>query len=112
MTQQATMEFEIDPRVTTILDIVAQETAVDRSFLRPEATIDSLGIASLDLISAVFQLESTFDIEIPVISERPGAEFGSVGELVAHVIAVMDTAAAERLGAAKDRALAPPDNGE
>ena len=41
----------------------------------------------------VFELESTFDIEIPVVSERAGAEFTTVGELVAHVIAAIDRVA-------------------
>ena len=100
MTQQADNAFNTDPRVTQILDIFAKETATDRGLLRPEATIEELGIASLDLTLAVFQLESVFDIEIPVIASRPGNEFGTVGELVAHVIAVMDkTVAPESPGA-------------
>ncbi len=94
MTQWANDGFETDPRVTQILDIFAKETATERVLLRPEATIEDLGIASLDLTLAVFQLESVFDIEIPVIAARPGTEFGTVGELVGHVIAVMDKARA------------------
>ena len=46
MTQWATDAFETDPRVGQILDIFAKETATDRALLRPEATIEELGIAS------------------------------------------------------------------
>jgi acyl carrier protein len=86
--------FEADSRVSRILDIVAMETATDRAALVADARIDELGIASLDLMLAVFKLETVYDIEIPVVAERAGAEFGTVGELVGHVLAVMDKAAA------------------
>ena len=90
MTQPPDQPFGADPRVATILDILAKETGIDRASLRPEATIEDLAIASLDLITAVFELESTFDIEIPVNTEHAGAEFGTVGDLVAHVLTAIE----------------------
>jgi acyl carrier protein len=98
MMQQISDAFDADPRVSQILDIVARETAIDRTTLRPQATIEELGIPSLDLTLAVFQLESAFDVEIPVIASRPGNEFETVGELVGHVIAALDRAAADQSG--------------
>lgn len=79
-----------DSRVAEILDIVARETAVDRERLRPDATIDELGIPSLDMAQTLFALESHFDVEIPVVSERAGAEFATVSDLVEHVLATLD----------------------
>ena len=79
-----------DPRVSDILDIVARETAVERDRLAPGATIAALDIASLDMVQAIFAIESRFHVEIPVISERSGAEFETVGELVYHVLATID----------------------
>jgi acyl carrier protein len=99
MSQHNAAEFEADPRVARILDIVATETATERTLLRPEARIDEIGISSLDMTLAVFKLETTFDIEIPVIAERAGSEFGTVGELVGHVITVLDQTAALPAGA-------------
>ena len=81
-----------DPRVAEILAIVAQETGVDPAALQPEATIQGLGIASIDMVQAVFALESHFDIEIPIVADRTGAEFGTVADLVSHVIATLDGA--------------------
>ena len=81
-----------DPRVGEIIAIVARETGVDQSLLRPEATIQELGIASIDMVQAVFALESHFDVEIPVVSDRAGAEFGTVADLTSHVIATLDRA--------------------
>jgi acyl carrier protein len=94
-----------DPRVDQILDIVAKETAVDRSALRLDATIEGLGISSLDMTQAVFEIENVFDIEIPVLAASSGAEFGTVGDLVRHVLAVLDRA---RDGGAETPARTPP----
>ena len=79
-----------DPRVAEILDIVAKETGVDRDRLTPGAAIAALDIASLDMVQAIFAIESRFHVEIPVISERSGSEFETVGELVSHVLATID----------------------
>ena len=85
---------ENDPRVGRILDIMAKETALDRSRLRLEATIEELGIPSLDIVQTVFELENAFDIELPVIADHVGAEFATVGDLVRHVLATIDKTAA------------------
>ena len=79
-----------DPRVADILTIVAKETGVEPYRLLPSATIAALDIASLDMVQAIFAIESRFHVEIPVISDRSGAEFETVGELVYHVLATID----------------------
>jgi acyl carrier protein len=89
-----------DPRVGEILQIVAKETEVDVARLRPDATIEELGIPSLDMAQTVFALESHFDVEIPVVSERSGAEFITVADLVTHVLAAVDKARGKPAGAA------------
>jgi acyl carrier protein len=108
MMQQISDAFDADPRVSQILDIIARETAIDRTALRPQATVEELGIASIDLTLAMFQLESVFDVEIPVIASRPGNEFETVGELVGHVIATLDKAATDQSGFDKVQHPVPP----
>src|SRR5665213_1139668 len=46
----------------SILDVIAEESLVERSSLTPDATLESLGIQSLDIISIVFALEDKFGI--------------------------------------------------
>lgn len=75
-----------DPREAEILQIVAKETGVELERLVPEAAIADLDIPSLDLVQAIFALESRYGIEVPVVSERAGAEFSTVGDLVNHVL--------------------------
>jgi hypothetical protein len=44
MMQPTSDAFDADPRVSQILDIVARETAIERTALRLQATIEELGI--------------------------------------------------------------------
>lgn len=81
-----------DPRVDEILGIVAKETGVDRARLAPEARLSDLGIPSLDLVQTIFAIESHFDVEVPVVQDRAGSEFDTVGELIGHVLDAVDKA--------------------
>ena len=83
-----------ESRIDTILAIVSNETEIARSRLTMDARIADLEISSLDMVQAIFELEAKFGIEIPVLSDRGGAEFDTVGDLVRHVVAAIDTAAA------------------
>ncbi len=73
-------------RTELILDVVAKETGVARDRLLPNASLSALEIPSLDMVQTVFELESRFGIEIPVVVNRSGAEFETVGDLVGHVL--------------------------
>ncbi len=85
-----------DPRTPEILDIVAKETGVPRDKLAPDASIEALGIASLDMVQTMFAIETRYDVEIPVVSERTGSEFTTVGALVCHVLRTLDRNLPER----------------
>ncbi len=88
MTQDIQAQWRTDdPRIPEILDIVAKETGIERDRLTPTASISALDIASLDMVQAIFAIETHFNVEIPVSTEQDGAEFTSVGDLVKHVLA-------------------------
>src|SRR3954469_8202271 len=90
-----------DTSASRILDILAAETFVDREKLAPDVTIEDLGVASLDIVQAIFALESELGIEIPVAREGGGIEFPTVGELVRHVLATLDAALPGRAATAR-----------
>lgn len=101
MTQTSTLPAPLpagfsDPRAADILAIIAKETALDPAVLTPDASVDALGVSSLDMTQAIFAIETRFDIEIPVVAERAGAEFSTIGDLVAHVLATIDHPGAEQ----------------
>ena len=83
-----------DPRAAEILDIIVKETSVPRAALVPGATLEALGIPSLDVMLVLFAIETHFDIEIPVVAESAGAEFVTLDGLVSHVLATLDQRAA------------------
>lgn len=81
-----------DPRVNEILDIVARETGVERARLTSSASLSDLDIPSLDLVQAIFAIEERFKVDVPVVSDRTGAEFLTVGDLTDHVLRTLDRA--------------------
>ena len=48
------------------------------------------------MVQTIFEIESRFDVEIPVVSDRPGAEFSTVGNLLTHVLRTLDRMQPER----------------
>lgn len=47
-----------------VLNALAEESSIPRENLKPEATLESLGIGSLDVISVLFTLEDKFGVII------------------------------------------------
>lgn len=64
-----------------LLEIVSREGLIDRSKLSQEATLDSLGIASADVIVILMAVEEEFGAYIPVDGSLSDAR--TVGEFVA-----------------------------
>lgn len=79
-----------DPRTEEILTILSAETKIPRDRLVESAPLDTLGIASLDLVQAIYGIETHYGIELPVAENRAGTEFVTVGDLVTHVLATID----------------------
>jgi len=54
------------PSRNAILTIIAEEARIDPDRLQPSATLISLDIASLDVVSVLFAIEDRFGVDIPV----------------------------------------------
>jgi acyl carrier protein len=52
------------------LAVLARSARLDQNRLRLDATLEELDVSSLDVISALFDLEHEFGIEIPEGAER------------------------------------------
>jgi acyl carrier protein len=74
----------------SVLDIIAEESLVERSALAPGATLESLGIQSLDIISIVFALEDRFGI---VLEQSEFEGVTTVDQLVDIIVAKANAAA-------------------
>ncbi len=67
-----------------VLDLVAEEAPVERSALTRDATLDALGVASLDVISVLFALEDRFGV---VVEQSDVEGVKTLGEFVDAVLA-------------------------
>lgn len=70
-----------------ILAVFAREARIERGALRLDARADELGIASLDLAVALFELEDRFGVRLP--EPPPGQPMPTVGALLAQVRAAV-----------------------
>jgi len=71
-----------------VIAIIAEQAVLDTSEVRPEMTLQDLGIDSLGLVEAIFAIEEAFDISVPFNANEPGrSEFdmSSVGAMIRAV---------------------------
>ncbi|MEO5831695.1 MAG: phosphopantetheine-binding protein [Rhodanobacter sp.] len=81
-----------------VFEIIAQQAKVDVATIRPESTLKDLGVASLEAIELIFDIEEHFNINFP---DQQGANFDSdtVQSLVDAVQKGLDEKAAAGEGA-------------
>jgi acyl carrier protein len=79
-----------------VVCILAEQAVLDRSAVRPDATLADLGIDSLGLVETVFAIEEAFDIQVPFNANDPNASEFDISTVDTIVRAV------EKLIAAKD----------
>ncbi|MCA3488360.1 MAG: acyl carrier protein [Rhodobacter sp.] len=75
-----------------VIAIIAEQAVLDPSDIRPEATLESLGIDSLGLVESIFAIEEAFDISVPFNANDPAeSEFdiSTVASIVAAVEALV-----------------------
>jgi acyl carrier protein len=57
-----------------VFDIIAKQAKIDMAIIKPESTLKDLGIASLEAIELIFDIEEHFNITFP---DQQGANFDS-----------------------------------
>jgi acyl carrier protein len=87
----------------TIADILVSQFDVDAAVVRPETTLEQLGLDSLTLMEFVFAVEDRFDARIPEDKLDPR----QAGFTLEHIVQVLDDELlAKAGGAATDAAAA------
>jgi acyl carrier protein len=76
-----------------VFELIAKSAKVDVATIKPESTLKDLGIASLDAIELIFDIEEHFNINFP---EQQGANFDTdtAQSLVTAVQQALDAKAA------------------
>ncbi|MEM7189499.1 MAG: phosphopantetheine-binding protein [Pseudomonadota bacterium] len=77
-----------DDVATKVAEIIAEQALVDADTIKPETTVDDLGLDSLALVEVVFGIEEAFDISVPYNANDPSEsdfKLGNFSEIVAGV---------------------------
>jgi acyl carrier protein len=74
-----------------LLDLIAQEAIIDRATLDRDAELTDLGIASLDVITMLFELEERYGV---IIEQGDMPPMTKLGEMVDFLMAKINTEAA------------------
>ena len=77
------MTDDVSARVT---QIIAEQAMLDPEAIKPETTLDDLGLDSLALVEVVFGIEEAFDISVPFNANEPKASDFDISK-VAHIVA-------------------------
>lgn len=71
-----------------IIAIIAREAVLEPAQVRPDMTLEDIGLDSLGLVEMIFSIEETFGIAVPFNANEPGEtrfDLSSVGSIVAAV---------------------------
>jgi len=52
------------PTSDELLDLIAEEALIDRSKLSPQATLEALGLDSVDTVSILFAVEEKYGVKL------------------------------------------------
>ena len=69
-----------------VAQIIAEQAMLDPQAIKPETTLEDLGLDSLAVVEVVFGLEEAFDISVPFNANEPMASEFDISK-VAHIVA-------------------------
>ena len=78
-----------------VIAIIAELAVLDVADVRPEATLESLGIDSLGLVESIFAIEEAFDIAVPFNANDPSQSDFDISSVAAVIAAVEALVAAK-----------------
>ncbi len=82
----------------TVRQIIAEQAVLDVADVKPDQTLEDLGIDSLGLVESIFAIEEAFDIQVPFNANDPSESDFDISNVAAIIAAV------EGLVARKDSA--------
>jgi acyl carrier protein len=75
-----------------ILSVIATEAKIDPALVTPEATLETLGIQSMDVVMILMAIEEQLDAYIPMSAELSAAR--NLSEFVAAIDTAVEKSAA------------------
>ena len=71
-----------------VIGIIAEQAFLEPADVKPNATLEDLGIDSLGLVEAVFAIEEAFEIQVPFNANEPSESDFDISSVDAIVSAV------------------------
>ena len=71
-----------------VIEIIAEQAVLEPSDVKPEHTLEDLGIDSLGLVESIFAIEEAFDISVPFNANDPSESEFDISSVAAIVDAV------------------------
>lgn len=84
--------MDVAQKVTAIL---AEQAMVEPTDVKPDHTLEDLGIDSMALVESIFAIEEAFDISVPFNANEPGASEFDISSVAAITRAVEGLVAAQ-----------------
>jgi acyl carrier protein len=79
-----------------IMDVILKEGGIDAAQLTPDATLETLGLASIDLVMALLTIEEKFGVYISLDNELSQSK--NLGEFVDSIVRRIQTERAKTGG--------------
>ncbi|WP_420409154.1 acyl carrier protein [Hoeflea sp.] len=76
-------ELEDPEQLERIIDIIAEDGAIDRELITPEATLETLGLESMDVVMILMGAEEKLNIYLPMDNDLSSAR--NMAEFVAAI---------------------------
>jgi len=92
VSKETNMSDDVSKRVT---QIIAEQAMLDPEAIKPETTLDDLGLDSLALVEVVFGIEEAFDISVPFNANEPTASNFDISKVALIVAGVKRLIAAK-----------------
>lgn len=71
-----------------VIGIIAEQALMEPSDVKPEHTLEDLGIDSLGLVESIFAIEEAFDISVPFNANDPSESAFDISSVESIVGAV------------------------
>ena len=84
------------PLAPQIIDVIAREGMVDRAKITATATLEDLGLQSIDMVMILNGIEEKFDIYVPM--DESIQKIANVGDVI-DVVSGLVEASAQKAGA-------------
>jgi acyl carrier protein len=76
-------ELETPGRLERIIEIIAEDGAIDRSMVTPDATLETMGLESMDVVMILMGVEEKLNIYLPMDNDLSSAR--NMSEFVAAI---------------------------